>query len=128
MTLQLSRIVLALAMVLLALATGLGAYASHGLTLEPGPMQSFWIGIGFQFFHALGLLGLALVLERRAQAKILVVATLAIAVGVVLFCGGVYASSLGGPRWIAQLAPMGGVALIAGWLAAAAGTLTATAR
>lgn len=122
---RLAPVILALAMVLLAVATALGAYASHAAALAPAALESLKTGIDFQFFHALGLLGLALVLERRADGRVLVLGTLAVAVGVVLFCGGVYASSLGGPRVIARLAPVGGVALIIGWLVCAAGLLTA---
>jgi len=122
---RLPPLVLALAMLLLAVATALGAYASHAAALAPHALESLRTGIDFQFFHALGLLGLALVLERRRAARTLAVGTLGVAIGVVLFCGGVYASSLGGPRMIAALAPTGGVALIAGWLVCGVGVLTA---
>lgn len=122
---RLAAFVLVLATLLLAGATALGAYASHAAALEPAALESLKTGIDFQFFHALGLLGLGLALERRPGARTLAAGTLVVSVGVVLFCSGVYASSLGGPRLIARLAPAGGVSLIVGWLVCAVGLLTA---
>ena len=43
------------------------------------------------------------------------------AVGVVLFCGALYALAFGGPRWMGMVAPLGGLAMITGWLALACG-------
>jgi uncharacterized membrane protein YgdD (TMEM256/DUF423 family) len=42
-----------------------------------------------------------------------------LAVGIILFCGGVYASSLDGPGWLSSVAPAGGIGLIGGWLVVA---------
>ena len=118
------RSLLVLAAVLLAVATGLGAYASHGLDkLEPSALETFKTAVDYQFFHALGLFGLALLIDRHPNARTLAVAALGLIVGVALFCGGLYASSFGGPRFLAQLAPVGGTALIVSWLVAAVGVL-----
>jgi uncharacterized membrane protein YgdD (TMEM256/DUF423 family) len=118
----LSRLLLALAALSMAAATALGAYASHGLTgrLDSAALTTLWIGIAFQFFHTLGIAGLALVIDRRPESRLLKIAALAIAAGMLGFCGGLYASSLGGPRSLVSLAPIGGTTLIAAWLLAAA--------
>ena len=42
------------------------------------------------------------------------------AAGTVLFSGSLYALALGGPRWLGPVTPLGGAALIAGWVLAAA--------
>lgn len=118
------RSLLVVAAVLLAVATGLGAYASHGLDkLEPSALETFKTAVDYQFFHALGLFGLALLIDRHPNARTLGVAALGLIVGVTLFCGGLYASSFGEPRFLAHLAPVGGTALIVSWLVAAVGVL-----
>lgn len=115
------RALLAIAALLIAVATALGAVASHALdsVLDASSLHSFETAVDYQFWHGLGLLALAIYGERQAGSKLLTLAVALITVGIVLFCGGLYASSLGGPRWIASLAPVGGSALIAGWLGAA---------
>jgi uncharacterized membrane protein YgdD (TMEM256/DUF423 family) len=114
-----SRYLAAYAAVLLAGATALGAYASHALagSLQVDALHSFETAVVFQSIHALGLLALAALTMRLDGSTTLRAGALAVAVGVVLFCGGVYASSLGGPALIARVAPFGGTLLIMGWLA-----------
>lgn len=125
MSRTLTRTLLALAAVMLALATGLGAIASHALdgVLDAAALRSFSTGVDYQFVHSLGLLGIAIYGERHPEMRLLAIACLLLVAGIVLFCGGVYASSLGGPGWIAGLAPAGGVSLIVGWLVAAVAVL-----
>ncbi len=122
-----NRILAAIAAVLLAIATALGAWASHGLAvaLSATDLRSLETGIDYQFFHALGLLVLAFGSGRDRASLTLRIATTAIAAGTVLFCGGVYASSLGGPAWLAGVAPAGGSLLILGWLTTSIALLAA---
>jgi len=117
-----ARIFFALAALLMAVATGLGAYASHGLdtVLDARALGSFETAVQYQFIHSLGLIGIAIYGERHPETRWLSLAGLLLAVGILLFCGGVYASSLDGPGWLAGLAPTGGISLIAGWLVVAA--------
>jgi uncharacterized membrane protein YgdD (TMEM256/DUF423 family) len=126
----LARGFLAAAALLLAVATALGAVASHALgsVLDAGSLHSFETGIDFQFLHALGLIGIALFAERQDESLPLKLSATLLLVGIVLFCGGVYASSLDGPRLIARLAPAGGICLIVGWLVAAFAILRARGR
>jgi uncharacterized membrane protein YgdD (TMEM256/DUF423 family) len=42
---------------------------------------------------------------------------------VVLFLGSIYVLVLDGPRWLGPVTPLGGLCLIAGWLAVAAAAL-----
>jgi uncharacterized membrane protein YgdD (TMEM256/DUF423 family) len=41
--------------------------------------------------------------------------------GLTVFSGSLYGLALGGPRWIGVLTPLGGLAMMAGWLALALG-------
>ena len=111
------RVLMALAALLLALATALGAIASHalGASLDADALHSFETAVDYQFIHSLGLLAVLILAERQRSRPLLIGVALLLA-GILLFCGGVYASSLGGPRWIASVAPTGGVCLIAAWL------------
>jgi uncharacterized membrane protein YgdD (TMEM256/DUF423 family) len=129
MTINTVRNLVAFAAVLMAIATGLGAYASHGLgtVLDATALHSFETAVDYQFIHALGLIGVALYGERHPEAKLLMLAGPVLAVGIALFCGGVYVSSLDGPGWLSSVAPAGGVSLIAGWLVVAVAVLRSTA-
>lgn len=114
---------IAIAALLMAVATGLGAYASHGLDaiLEPDALNSFKTAVDYQFVHALGLIGVAIYGERHPEAKGLILAARLLLLGILLFCGGVYISSLDGPGLLVHSAPVGGVCLIVGWLVVAFG-------
>ena len=59
---------------------------------------------------------------RRAAARLAHWAGAAFVVGLVLFCGAVYALALGGLR-LPMLAPVGGSLLMLGWLLLAASAL-----
>jgi uncharacterized membrane protein YgdD (TMEM256/DUF423 family) len=108
---------LAAAGVLLALATVCGAFGAHALKtqLAPERLQLWETAVRYQFFQALGLLGVGLALRAVPAAALRAAAALIIA-GVVLFCGSLYALSFGAPRLLGALTPLGGVAWIGGWL------------
>jgi uncharacterized membrane protein YgdD (TMEM256/DUF423 family) len=114
------RLLIAAGALLLALATALGAIASHalGASLDADALHSFETAVEYQFIHSLGLFAVLILAERQASRPLMIGAALLL-VGILLFCGGVYASSLDGPRWIAGLAPTGGVSLIAAWVVVA---------
>lgn len=108
---------LAIAGLLLALATACGAFGAHALKthLAPDRLQLWETAVRYHFFQALGLLGVGLAL-RSLDAAMLRNAAVLIVVGIVLFSGSLYALSLGGPRALGALTPVGGLAWIAGWL------------
>jgi uncharacterized membrane protein YgdD (TMEM256/DUF423 family) len=108
------------AALLLALATLVGALASHALKarLSADRLAVLQTAVYYQFFHALGLLGIGLALERWGSRALLVAARLVLS-GVLLFCGSLYLLLAGAPRVFGVLTPLGGLCLIAGWCAAA---------
>jgi uncharacterized membrane protein YgdD (TMEM256/DUF423 family) len=103
-----------IAAALAALAVILGAFGAHALRaqLDADSLQIWHTAVDYQFWHALALLGLASAPVSRWR----VAATIAFGVGVVLFCGSLYALALGAPRWIGAVTPVGGLGLIAGWV------------
>lgn len=105
----------ALAGVLGALAVGLGAYGAHGLDAG-GQRQEWWqTAVLYHLVHAV-----AIAVASRVPAK---VAGLAFTGGIVLFSGTLYAMTLGAPRWLGAVTPLGGLSLIAGWIAFAIAAL-----
>jgi uncharacterized membrane protein YgdD (TMEM256/DUF423 family) len=108
---------LAVAGVLLALATACGAFGAHALKLHlpPDRLQLWETAVRYHFFQALGLIGVGLTLRGLDSGALRAAASL-IAVGVVLFSGSLYALSLGAPRVLGMLTPLGGLAWIGGWL------------
>jgi uncharacterized membrane protein YgdD (TMEM256/DUF423 family) len=113
---------LAIAGILLALATMFGAFGAHALKaqLSPDRLQVYETAVRYHFFHALGLLGIGLTLRFIDVAAVRWAAVLVI-VGIVLFSGSLYALTFGAPRPLGIVTPVGGLALIAGWICFAAG-------
>jgi uncharacterized membrane protein YgdD (TMEM256/DUF423 family) len=116
---------LALAGLLLALATACGALGAHALKgrLPPERLQLWETAVRYHFFQSLGLIGVGLTLRAlesgaamlRAAGVLRAAAALFIS-GVVLFSGSLYALALGAPRALGILTPLGGLAWIAAWL------------
>ncbi len=103
-----------------ALATIVGAFGAHALKtrLPIARYEVLQTAVHYQFFHALGLLAIGLILERRG-ARALVVAGQLICAGIVLFSGSLYALIAGAPTIVGVVTPIGGVCLISAWLIAA---------
>jgi uncharacterized membrane protein YgdD (TMEM256/DUF423 family) len=118
---------LALAGLLLALATVFGAFGAHALKaqLPVDRLQVYETAVRYHFFHALGLLGIGLALRFMDVPSIRWAAVLVV-VGIVLFSGSLYALTFGIPRSFGAVTPLGGVALIAGWICFAIGAWRAT--
>ena len=108
---------LAAAGLLLALATACGAFGAHALraSLAPERLALWETAVRYQFFQALGLLGIGLAL-RVLDGSLLRTAAVLIVVGIVLFSGSLYGLALGAPRLLGVLTPAGGLAWICGWL------------
>lgn len=113
---------LAIAGLLLALATIFGAFGAHALKaqLSPDRLQVYETAVRYHFFHALGLLGIGLTLRFVDVGPIRWAAVLVL-VGIVLFSGSLYALTFGAPRPFGIVTPIGGLTLIAGWISFAIG-------
>jgi uncharacterized membrane protein YgdD (TMEM256/DUF423 family) len=103
-----------IAAVLGALAVVLGAFGAHALRgqLDAASLQVWHTAVDYQFWHALALLGLAGAPPSRWR----IASSIAFTMGVMLFCGSLYALALGAPRWIGAITPVGGLTFIAGWV------------
>lgn len=125
-----TRIFLGAAAAFLLAATALGAYASHALpgVIEPRALASLATAIEYQFYHALGLLAVAVLADRYPHSRWLRVSAALFIAGIVLFCGGIYATTLGGLAAFGRATPVGGIAFMAGWVALAVTALTEKSR
>lgn len=123
------RWVLPAAGVLLALATVAGALGAHAFAdhWSAERLSIYYTAVRYQFYQSLGLLGMGLLRrlyrpDETAAARPVAVRSLArapwvLSAGILLFCGSLYALSFGArARWIGIATPVGGAALILGWL------------
>jgi len=115
------KLLLSAAGVSLLVATIAGAVGSHALPLaEEQQLRSFETAVQFQFFHGLGVLAIVLVGLTGRAGSLRAAAAWLMLVGTMLFCGSIYARTLGAAPGIVAFAPYGGVAFMLGWLAFAA--------
>lgn len=96
-----------------ALAVAAGAFGAHGAS---GAKAAEWLRTGglYQMVHAVAAIAV-LGLPRGRLAAWLFVA------GGALFAATLYAMAFGAPRWLGAVTPIGGLAMIGGWLVLAFG-------
>lgn len=111
---------------LLALAVVFGAFGAHGLRdiLDPYSMTVYEKGVYYHFFHALGMLAIPLL----AKAGMVTAASAKwahglLGIGVLFFSGSLYVLAISGVTLMGAVAPIGGTAFIAGWMALAWGSM-----
>ena len=97
----------------------LGAFGAHGLRgkVAENLLEAYKTGVQYQLFHALAIFGIALLLQNWGERTALVVSGALFTIGILLFSGSLYGLTFGGPRWLGPITPLGGVAMIAGWVA-----------
>jgi uncharacterized membrane protein YgdD (TMEM256/DUF423 family) len=96
-----------------ALGVACGAFGAHALEsrIEDARLLEVWeTAARYQMFHALALVGVAVHPGHVDWAGRL------FTVGVLLFCGSLYAMTLTGYRWLGAITPLGGLCFIAGWV------------
>lgn len=119
-----TRSIIAAGALVLALGVGLGAFGAHALrNLVDDTALAVWqTAVLYQMLHGLGLLLVAALgpsLHRSWQSRS---AQLMLA-GVLIFSGSLYVLVLSNIKWLGAVTPIGGVAMIAAWLALAMGAL-----
>ncbi|MEO8739637.1 MAG: DUF423 domain-containing protein [Casimicrobiaceae bacterium] len=111
------RCVLAAALAL-AIAVALGAFGAHALRsrLAPDALAIYQTAVQYHFWHALGLLGVGILMTQWTAARLLAIAAWLLIAGLLLFSGSLYVVAVTGERWVGALTPLGGGAFIAAWL------------
>ncbi len=96
------------------LAVALGAFGAHGLhaVLEKNARLATWeTAVLYHLTHAVVLLIIATLRPLRAAAFWLMLT------GIAIFSGTLYVLALTNVKWLGAITPVGGVCLLAGWLA-----------
>jgi uncharacterized membrane protein YgdD (TMEM256/DUF423 family) len=93
-------------------AVALGAFGSHGLKdilLQNGMTETWKTASLYHLAHSVLLLWLAWAgINQRAFWSFVV--------GIFIFSGSLYLMSVTGIRWLGAVTPVGGLALLSGWL------------
>ena len=107
-----------------ATAVLFGAFGAHALktALSPEALGQWHTAVEYQFYHALGLLLIAVMPDVASSRRRRMVGTLFI-IGILLFSGSLYVLStrelsglMGVGGWLGPLTPLGGLAFVAGWI------------
>jgi len=96
------------------LAVALGAFGAHGLhaVLEKNARLATWeTAVLYHLTHAVVLLIIATLRPLRTAAFWLMLT------GIAIFSGTLYVLALTNVKWLGAITPIGGVCLLAGWLA-----------
>ncbi|RXZ84184.1 DUF423 domain-containing protein [Paenibacillaceae bacterium] len=99
------------------LAVMIGAFGAHGLEgrVEESLLATFETGARYHMYHALGLILIGILLERRGNSRRLLWAGRLMQIGIILFSGSLYVLTLSGITKLGAVTPLGGVAFIVGW-------------
>jgi uncharacterized membrane protein YgdD (TMEM256/DUF423 family) len=108
-----------------ALGVALGAFGAHGLqdlTSDAKIIHGYQTAVEYQQYHALAILVIALLYNYTDSRWTIRAANLLI-IGVILFSGSVYLltylkiAAAAGVKIVGPVTPLGGLFMIAGWLA-----------
>jgi uncharacterized membrane protein YgdD (TMEM256/DUF423 family) len=104
-----------------ALAVALGAFGAHalkGILEASGRSDTFETAVKYQFYHALAMILVGLLMQRAGgdAIRLLGWSGNAFAIGVIIFSGSLYAICFTGITKFGATAPIGGVAFIVGWV------------
>jgi uncharacterized membrane protein YgdD (TMEM256/DUF423 family) len=116
-----ARFALVLGALLMFVAVALGAFGAHALKARLSPdLQAVWqTAVSYHAWHALGLVGVGLLLIHGPDRPGAALAGWLLLFGIVLFSGSLYAMALTGIKALGAVTPLGGAAFLAGWLALA---------
>ncbi|WP_040976333.1 DUF423 domain-containing protein [Necropsobacter massiliensis] len=111
-----------------AFSVAFGAFAAHGLANVLPAQALDWIdtALQYQWVHSLALMAVALLQlchPKFAAARLTDVIAAFWTLGMLLFCGSLYALAFGAARFMAWLTPLGGLLFLLGWLLLAYGSL-----
>ena len=111
------RVWLSVAALTIFVAVAADAFGAHGLRgkLEGRLMEVYQTAVRHHMYQALGLGLVAIVGLIRPQTSISGPAS-TLLLGVCIFSGSLYVLALTGVKWLGAVTPIGGIALLIGWL------------
>ncbi len=100
------------------LAVALGAFGAHALQellTSSGRTDTFETAVNYQFIHGLALIVVG-AMSQKSTTQFWRWASLAFTLGVLFFSGSLYVISIAGITAFGMIAPIGGTAMILGWI------------
>lgn len=96
----------------------LGAFGAHGLKtiFSDQQMQWYQTAVQYQIYHAFGLIVSGICVAVFGSSKALRVSGILFIIGIIFFCGSLYAMSFTQIRMLGAITPLGGLAFIIAWL------------
>ncbi|MEM7256287.1 MAG: DUF423 domain-containing protein [Pseudomonadota bacterium] len=103
----------AIAAIVAFLSVALGAFGAHALEGKVDAKAIGWweTGTFYLLTHAIAALAIGL----SAKDGWYQTGALTLLAGAVLFAATLFAMTLGAPRWLGAITPIGGAAMLAGW-------------
>ena len=101
-----------------ALAIALGAFGAHGLEdrVSDHYLGVFETAVRYHMYSALGLMLIALLSQHMNDGKRVLIGARLVLTGTIIFSGSLYLLVLSGFSKLGMITPIGGVAMIAGWI------------
>jgi uncharacterized membrane protein YgdD (TMEM256/DUF423 family) len=101
-----------------ALSIMFGAFGAHGLEdrLSASYLDTFNTAVRYQILHSLALLGIICLPDHLVKLRTLHWVAISFAAGVLLFSGSLYLLVLFDIPSLGVITPIGGAALILGWV------------
>lgn len=111
------KLALVLSSIFLFLAVAFGAFGAHGLEgkISPRALNTWGVGVTYQFYHGFALLALASLHARLVTLKPKWPYRFFV-IGIFLFSFNCYLYALTGFKLFALIIPVGGVSFLLGWL------------
>ncbi|CAM3425373.1 DUF423 domain-containing protein [Paenibacillus lupini] len=111
--------------ILMVIAVAIGAFGAHALKskIEPDKLKVYETGVQYHIIHALGLIGVGLLVDRYPDSGMIVTGGWFLAVGILLFSGSLYVLSMKRVRLLGPITPLGGLSFMIGWVLIAIGVL-----
>tara|TARA_R110002111_G_scaffold75888_9_gene120293 strand:- start:308 stop:715 length:408 start_codon:yes stop_codon:yes gene_type:complete len=129
MSMQADRVLVLVGAVLGLTAIVAGTFAAHVVPdyLDERAMKTFETAVRYHTYHALATIAAAWVWSRWPGRMPMLAGWMFVA-GAVLFSGSLYVLVSTGAKWLGMVAPIGGSAMIVGWLLLAMSPFTSTSE
>ena len=83
--------------------------------------SAYETAVDYRFYHGLGMVGAGILAHLVPGSRLIPCSGWLLLAGIVGFSGSIYATTFGAPDALGALAPLGGLAMMTGWLMLAAG-------
>lgn len=112
------KLFLQLASIMMVLNITIGAFGAHGLRpyLDEYGTIIYNKGVAYSFYNTLGLFAIAFICHLLPNSTKLVKGYYFILAGILIFSFSLYLLSLTKILWLGAITPIGGTAMIIGWI------------